>query len=189
MTTAAVVLAAGGGARYRDSGGTTHKLLAPFRGSTVVAVAVAAALEAGLDATFVVTGAVDLADRLPPAATVVANPAWADGQAGSVRAGVDAAAAAGHDAVVIGLGDQPMVGVEAWRLVAAAVATPIAVAVYDGVRANPVRIAAEVWPLLPATGDAGARAVIARHPALVTGVRCPGNPADLDTVEDHHRWS
>ncbi len=189
MTTAAVVLAAGGGARYRDSGGATHKLLASFRGATVVEAAVAAAVAAGLDATFVVTGAVELADRLPCGVTVVANPAWADGQAGSVRAAVDAAAAAGHDAVVIGLGDQPLVEAEAWRLVSAAVSTPIAVATYDGVRGNPVRIAADAWPLLPAAGDAGARTIFTRYPDLVTGVRCPGNPADIDTLEDHHRWS
>lgn len=189
MTTAAVVLAAGGGARYRDSGGATHKLLAPFRGATVVEAAVAAAVAAGLDATFVVTGAVELADRLPPGVTVVANPAWADGQAGSLRAAVDAAAAAGHDAVVVGLGDQPLVEAGAWERVAAAVTTPIAVATYDGVRGNPVRLAADAWPLLPTAGDAGARAIFARYPELVTEVRCPGNPADIDTLEDHQRWS
>ncbi len=61
MTTAAVVLAAGGGARYRDSGGATHKLLASFRGATVVEAAVAAAVAAVLG--FQVVGQGNKLDR------------------------------------------------------------------------------------------------------------------------------
>jgi CTP:molybdopterin cytidylyltransferase MocA len=48
MTTAAVVLAAGGGSRYA---GPTHKLLADLRGQPVVLWAVQAALGASLDET------------------------------------------------------------------------------------------------------------------------------------------
>jgi molybdenum cofactor cytidylyltransferase len=180
VTTAAVVLAAGGGSRFE---GGVHKLLAPFRGRPLVAWVLEAADV--LDELIVVTGAVEL--PLPPHAREVRNPRWADGQATSLAAGI--AAAHAHDAVVVGLGDQPLVPAEAWRRVAAAVATPIAVATYGGQRRNPVRLAAEVWPLLPSTGDAGARALLRERPDLVTEVVCPGEPADVDTQEDLATWN
>ena len=181
-STAAVVLAAGSGSRYR---GSTHKLLAPFRGRIVVGHAVDAAVAAGLDETVVVVGAVDL--DVPPGVRVVRNERWAEGLATSLRAGVDAAR--GHDAVVVGLGDQPLVTPEAWRLVAAASTTPLAVATYDGVRGHPVRLAASVWDRLPRSGDEGARSLLRSGAAEVTEVRCPGSPADVDTVEDLTAWS
>ncbi len=180
MTTAAVVLAAGGGTRF---GGDGHKLLASFRGRPLVAWALEAA--SVLDELIVVTGAVEL--DLPAGARQVRNPRWAEGQATSLAAAVDAAA--GHDAVVVGLGDQPLIPAEAWRLVAAATATPIAVATYGGQRRNPVRFAAEVWPLLPRHGDEGARSLLRDRPELVTAVACPGDPADMDTREDLATWS
>lgn len=184
-TTAAVLLAAGGGRRFAADG---HKLLAPFRGRTVVAHAVAAAHEAGLDEVIVVVGAVDLRSELPAGVTVVDNPAWADGQAGSLQVAIRTAAAHGHGAVVVGLGDQPLVPAAAWRAVAVS-ASPIAVATYDGQRRNPVRLAEEVWPLLPTEGDEGARSVIRARDDLVEAVPCPGSPVDIDTVEDLDRWN
>lgn len=184
MTTAAVVLAAGEGSRFS---GDTHKLLAAFRGRPLWSWAVDAALAAGLDATYVVTGAVELSVASP--AVVVRNDAWATGQATSLTAGVAAAGVAGHDVVVIGLGDQPLIGPEAWQAVAASTATPIAVASFGGERRPPVRLAAEVWPLLPKSGDDGSRVLMRERPDLVTAVPCIGEPVDIDTLEDLERWS
>jgi molybdenum cofactor cytidylyltransferase len=180
--TLAVVLAAGGGSRFASP---EHKLLAPVKGRQVVVWAVEAAVDSGLP-VLVVTGAVDLAGVLPPGAATCHNADWAAGQATSLNAALGAAA--GHDAVVVGLGDQPFVEAEAWRLVAAA-GGPVVVATYEGRRGNPVRLGAEVWPLLPATGDEGARVLMRERPELVSGVACPGNPADIDTVGDLERWS
>jgi molybdenum cofactor cytidylyltransferase len=181
LTTCAVVLAAGGSSRF--SGGA-NKLRAPFRGRPLVQWAVDAAAGAGLDDLVVVTGAVELALDVP----VVHNPAWASGQATSLQVGIDHARARGHDAVVIGLGDQPLVPSVAWRAVTDA-SGPIAVATFAGERRPPVRLAAEVWDLLPTSGDEGARALMRERPDLVTEVACDGEPADIDTAEDLARWS
>ena len=179
------MLAAGGGTRFE---GDAHKLLAPFRGRPVVAHAVEAAIEAGLDEVVVVTGAVDLRGVLPPGVHVAHNPDWGDGQAGSLRVGIEAADSLGCDAVVVGLGDQPLVGSGPWRAVAAAPAA-IAPASYGGRRRNPVRLAREVWSLLPSEGDEGARALMRVRSDLVGEVPCEGEPADIDTVEDLERWN
>ena len=186
MTTAAVVLAAGGGSRFA---GRTSKLLAPFRGRPLVSWAVDAALGAQLDETVVVTGAIDLSAVVPADVTLLHNEAWASGLATSLRVALDWCERHGHDAVVVGLGDQPLVAAEAWRAVAAATGAPILVATYSGRRRNPVKLDRSVWPLVPVTGDEGARFVMASQPALVREVACPGDPADVDTVEDLRLWS
>ena len=182
MTTAGIVLAAGAGTRFH---GDTHKLLAPFGDSTVIETAVRNAVVAGLDEVIVVTGAVDL--PVLGDVTRVSNPRWVDGMATSLQAGLRAAA--GHHAVVVGVGDQPGVPAEAWRLVAAATATPIAAASYAGQRGSPVRLASDIWSELPRTGDEGARVLMRDRPDLVTEVPCPGSGADVDTLEDLRRWS
>ena len=168
------MLAAGGGSRFE---GDAHKLLTPFRGKPLWRWAVEAAQAAGLDDVFVVTGAVALDGAN------VRNDRWREGMATSLQAGIAAADAAGHDAVVVGLADQPLVPASAWRAVAA-VDAPIAVATYDGQRRNPVRLSRGVWPLLPTSGDEGARALVRERPDLVVEVACEGEPVDVDTLED-----
>jgi molybdenum cofactor cytidylyltransferase len=187
---AAIVLAAGGGSRFE---GPTHKLVAPLGGRPLVVWAVAAAVEAGLASTLVVTGAVDLTEVLDREGlldhvTLVPNGRWREGQATSLTVGIAGAGAV--DAVVVGLGDQPHVTVEAWRRVAGADAdAPIVVATYGGRRGNPVRLTRSVWPDLPDRGDEGARVLMRRRPELVSEVGCPGEPDDVDTLEDLARWS
>jgi molybdenum cofactor cytidylyltransferase len=190
VTVAAIVLAAGGGSRFTASGGEGHKLLAPYLGRTVVEWSIEAAAAAGLDATYVVRGAIDLpVPALGEGAVFVRNDSWREGMATSLQAGIGRARRDGHAAVVVGLGDQPLVLTEAWRLVATTNRTPIAVATYEGQRGNPVRLSSMAWPLLPRSGDEGARVVMRRRPDLVTEVPCPGRSADIDTVEDLVTWT
>lgn len=177
------MLAAGGSSRFEGG----HKLLADFRGQPVVWWAVSNALSAGLDRTWVVAGAVDLTSVVPAGAELLANERWAEGQAASLQKAVGEARRAGLDAIVVGLGDQPLVPPSAWRTVAASGAD-IAVATYSGRRRNPVRLGCAVWDLLPASGDEGARALMRARPDLVSEVPCQGEPADIDTREDLTRW-
>jgi CTP:molybdopterin cytidylyltransferase MocA len=187
-----VLLAAGAGSRFEGDG---HKLLARFGqpgqngGSTVIERSIASALRADVGPVVVVTGAE--ADVVPPplTASVVIryNDRWSEGQITSVRAGIDAARALGATSVIVGLADQPFIDPTAWRAVAEGPG-PIVAATYGGRRANPVRLDAEVWDLLPITGDEGARALMRVRPELVREVACSGSPADIDTTEDLRRW-
>jgi CTP:molybdopterin cytidylyltransferase MocA len=191
-----VLLAAGGGSRFD---GPTHKLLADLGdGSTVAGAAIGHAIAAAVGDVVVVTGAVDLdeivtaateaaAGEPVPAVSIVRHSWWADGQASTLQVGVAEAERRGARAVVVGLADQPFVDPEAWRRVAAGTA-PIAVATYEGRRRNPVRLDRSVWPLLPTSGDEGARSVLRVRPELVEEIPCPGSPADIDTLEDLASW-
>lgn len=185
MTVGGVVLAAGGGTRFQ---GSEHKLLSVFRGHPLVWWALTAATEAGFDEVAVVVGAADLGEIVPPEVAVIANHHWASGQASSLQAAVAWAAARGHEAIVVGLGDQPLVPPSAWAAVAAST-SPVAVASFGGERRPPVRLDQSVWSLLPTAGDEGARVLMARRPDLVGAVPCEGQPADIDDQEDLTRWS
>lgn len=178
----AVLLAAGGGTRFR---GGTHKLLATLRGRPVYHWAIDHARQAGLE-VWVVTGCADLAPV--EGVTFLHNEHWASGQATSLQRAVAEAKRQDVEAIVAGLGDQPFVTPDTWRRLAQSDA-PIAVANYDGVRGNPVRLDSTVWNLLPTEGDLGARNLLSQRPDLVTDIPCDGSSADIDTLEDLQRWN
>ena len=188
MTAAAVVLAAGRGSRLQ---GPVAKPLLEFRGRPLVSWALDAASTAGCVPVLLVVGHEGdvVRGHAPDGVIVVQSPQWADGISQSLGAALDAlesdAAVAG---VCVGLADQPRVGAEAYRRVVAAGAggAPIAVAVYSGVRGNPVWLARSVWPEARAlVGDAGARQLMDGREVEVdcTGT---GDPADVDTLDDLH---
>ena len=186
----AILLAAGAGSRF--GGG---KLLAPFRGRSLIEVSLANLADAPVDETVVVVG--DDAGRLraacePYGAAVVENPDWAQGQSTSVRVGLEALGPEALAAVVL-LADQPLVGAGAVRRLVEAFegGAEVATATYGGRPRNPVLFSRGVWPMLVAelAGDEGARPFLRRHPELVVGVPCDGvgDPADVDTAEDLRR--
>ena len=172
-TCAAVVLAAGGGRRF---GGV--KQVAVLGDRPLVVHAVDTAVAAGLRPVVVVTGG----DEGQVAAllsarddvTVVHNPAWASGQASSLRRGLDAVADLTADAPA------------AVRAVAAAAlaGAPIARARYaDGV-GHPVALSRSVWDdARRLQGDTGARALF--DAVEVVDVPVAGRvPHDVDRPED-----
>lgn len=188
--TIAVLLAAGAGSRYSGHG---HKLDAELHGSTIAEHAVRAALDSEIGPIVVVTGAnrpslASLRSEIDAGTiSILPNPDWADGQSTSLQAAVADARSRHAHAIVVGLADQPFVRPDAWRSVAAS-RSPIAVAEYDGRPRNPVRLHHSVWPLLPTSGDHGARHLIRLRPELVERVPCQGSDADIDTLEDLRTW-
>lgn len=180
MTVLGVVLAAGSGSRYSGGG---HKLVSEISGRAVIAWAVHHCLSARFDEVVVIEGAVPLAEVVPPEVSLVHNHDWHRGQSTSLQTAVHYAGLVGHGAVVVGLGDQPLIPPEAWRRVAAS-ESPVAVAQFNHLTTPPVRLHADVWPLLPLSGDEGARQLIRSHPELVAEIPCPGSPIDVDTEAD-----
>jgi CTP:molybdopterin cytidylyltransferase MocA len=200
--TTVIVLAGGAGTRFCDVG---HKLLGSLPATetrpaeTVARRSIAAAVDAGLGPVVVVTGRLS-ADDLHMSQSApetdrrgvepIHNADWASGQMSSLRVGLSSAERAGSAVAVIGLADQPGISPAAWRAVAAAAdaTTPIAVATYEGRRANPVALHRTVWGMLPDGGDEGARSLMRLRPELVREVPCTGSPNDIDTAEDLRRW-
>ena len=182
MSTAAVVLAAGGGRRYG-----MPKALVEYEGSLLVERAVRTAT-AVCDPVLVVLGAqaVDVwrtADL--GGATVLANAEWETGMASSLRTGLDGLRGwpGRVDAALLLLVDMPgMTPAALERIAEHAAPDALAVATYDGVRAHPVLIGRDHWAAVAATatGDEGARRYLAEHRA--TEIDCTGlaDPADLD---------
>lgn len=191
-TIAAALLAAGQGSRY----GARPKLTEPLAGRAVVAWALDAARASGLAPLVLVLGreadavlaAAEVGDERSTDFAVVRNVRWSSGIASSLRAALTALEPVPEvDAVVIGLGDQPGVGPEAYRRVGSAYhsGARLGVATYSGVRANPVLLAREHWhEALGLEGDEGARVLMRRHPVVEVPCDGTGEPTDIDTPHD-----
>jgi CTP:molybdopterin cytidylyltransferase MocA len=180
--TGGLVLAAGAGERF---GGP--KQLAELGGRPLLEHALAAVEQAKLDRVVVVLGAraeeVRAAVPLHGAEPVMAD-GWEEGMAASLRAGVDALGDC--DAIVVVLGDQPLIGPAAIVRVAEARAPEwdAVRATYGGVPGHPVLLERSLFAKLGGLrGDEGARAVL--REARVRAVPCDGlgRPDDVDTPE------
>ena len=185
MTVAAGILAAGRGERF---GGA--KVLAEVGGIPLVRRAVDAAMESGLRPVITVVGsrAGPIEAVLPAGVHVVQAFAARRGIAHTLRKLVQALEGWRQvDAVCVGLADQPLIGPDAYRRLAAAydAGASFAVATYNGQRQNPVLIGRQHWPaVMKLRGDVGARSLMGV--IEVTNVDCTGTgrPDDVDTAED-----
>jgi molybdenum cofactor cytidylyltransferase len=185
-----VVLAAGGSTRMGRP-----KQLAELGGRPLLAHALAATEVAALDRVVVALGgsAGEVLDRveLGRAEPLVVE-GWRAGM-GHVLAGTLARAGGDWAAVVVLLGDQPLVPgaavtrvVEAWR----AGAGPVVTATYGGRPGHPRLFDRRLLPdLLRLTGDTGARDLLAAHPEWVHRVEVGdlGSDADIDVEADLER--
>jgi CTP:molybdopterin cytidylyltransferase MocA len=172
---AVVILAAGEGRRF---GGP--KQLHPVGGRPMleaVCEAVAAAALAGR--TVVVLGA--RADEVAAAVDTHGGAAircerWRDGQAASLRCGLESLDAAVEEALIV-LGDGPSLSAEAIRRVAAG-SGPRA-ADYGRGRSHPVVLPRSTWDALPKRGDTPGRDI---RVSLVDCTDLP-EPGDVDYPE------
>lgn len=181
-----MVLAAGAGSRF--GGG---KLLAKLGGRPVLQHVLNAIGEAGIGDVVVVLG--DGAEGIDRAINWrterrVRNPAPAAGLASSLRIGM-AAVDAAADAVLVVLGDQPLVLpatiqalVDAPREAARAVVLP---RYANDQGRNPVLLRREAFGLVDeASGDRGLGPVLAAHSDLVQEVLVAGDNPDIDSGAD-----
>jgi molybdenum cofactor cytidylyltransferase len=183
---AALVLAAGSGSRF--GGG---KLLATLGGRPLLQHVLDRVADAGVGEVTVVLGRD--ADAVESAMTWrdetrVVNPDPERGLASSLQIGV-AAIDPGVDAVLILLGDQPLVAPSTIRVLVdapAAPARPIVVPAYERDRGrNPVLLWRRAFTLVDeGRGDRGLGPVIEAHPELVHEVPITGHNPDVDTHED-----
>ncbi|MDQ3261269.1 MAG: nucleotidyltransferase family protein [Pseudomonadota bacterium] len=95
---------------------------------------------------------------------------------------------------VIALGDMPLIKPDTIRAVAAAIeqGAPFAMPVYGGQRGHPVGIHSRFRAaLLTLEGDAGARAIIAKHERQIHLIETKdrGVLVDVDTVSDYQKLS
>jgi CTP:molybdopterin cytidylyltransferase MocA/SAM-dependent methyltransferase len=184
-----LVLAAGAGSRF--GGG---KLLAPIGGRPILQHVLDALDAAGVGQVVVVLGgdaaAVEAAIDWRTERRVV-NPDPERGLSSSLGAGFEAIGS-DADAVLVALGDQPLVAVEVIRALIAAPPDPsrpfIVPAYADERGRNPVLVRRPAFDLVAeATGDRGLGPVLAAHPELVTEIAVGGTNPDVDTPADHAR--
>ncbi len=185
---AGVILAAGEARRMGQP-----KQLMDWHGMPFVRVVAETALAAGLSPVVVVSGqshnGVEQAlGGLP--VTLVHNPGWMGGQGTSVSVGVKALPTSVGSAVFL-LADQPQVSRQVIeRLVEchAVSLAPITAPEIGGKRANPVIFDRSLFvELAELSGEAGGRAVFARHPVSLLPWDDERLLMDVDTPEDYAR--
>jgi molybdenum cofactor cytidylyltransferase len=186
---AGIVLAAGLSRRMGQS-----KVLMKVGGRAIIRYVVESVLAGGVDLVWVVTGPDVEPIEAALAGTEVqfaVNLTPEEGQAGSVRTGI-AALPASVEAVLIALGDQPLMPPSIIpALLAARRTSPkliVAPRYRDG-QGNPVVFKREIFPeLLRLTGDQGARPIIQKEPARVEWVELDlPMPPDVDTPDDYEK--
>jgi molybdenum cofactor cytidylyltransferase len=184
---AALILGAGRSSRM----GGPNKLLATLDGKTLIRHAAEAATGAGLAQTVLVTG--HLSEEVGAQVedldiTLVHNPDFADGMAGSIRAGMNALSA-DTDAVIILLGDMPRIGSDVLKKLIGAYRDNdkglIVTATADGKRGNPVLWDRRFFDALKSlSGDVGARHIIGENSGFVAEVEIGAAARlDLDTPD------
>lgn len=190
---AGVILAAGAAERFRSP-----KQLLDWQGEPLVRHVARTALQAGLEAVVVVTGAhsalVEAALqellRQENRLKLVNNPDWAQGQGTSVRSGV-LALPPGCGAAILLLVDQPQTPPTLLRALRDAHSTslaPVIAPLVQGERANPVLFDQDTFAeLARLAGEEGGRALFKRFPPLWLPWFDHSQAMDIDTPEEYQR--
>jgi molybdenum cofactor cytidylyltransferase len=178
------VLAAGTSRRF----GAT-KLVQPLRGRPIVQHALLAAAGACGEEVCLVIGH-DQDSVLSASAglchNVVVNAEYQDGIGTSIAAGVRACGG-GADAVIVLLGDQPLVTTAHLRSLIdkwSGADNQIIASVFEGVKGPPILFPRKAFAaLMELEGDSGAKSLLADANFDVSSVDCPQAGIDVDTPE------
>ncbi len=191
MSVAAVVLAAGGSARFRKP-----KQFALFRGETFIRRIVAAAIEARCAPVVVVTGEhstqIDL-ELSGLTVSIAVNPHWQSGLGSSIGVGVRHAInlAPDVDAAVLLTCDQPFVNAAVLtQLIQLRVTSgkPIIASAYAETLGIPALFDRSCFPdLLGLKEDSGAKKIILARPYDVMSFDFPAGQIDIDTAADYEK--
>lgn len=188
MSTAAIVLAAGGSRRLGRP-----KQLEPWGETNLLGHVVAQAAGLDVEEVWVVLGH-DLENILSSTelgeAYVVENPEWEEGIASSLRVGLDAVTRLSRcDTALIVIGDQPEISretVDELMRSHAREGRPVTLPKYRVTMGNPVLVDRSLWPrLMSLEGDEGAQRLWQAHPEWVNAVWFSDSvPRDVDTDAD-----
>lgn len=191
MSVAAVLLAAGGSARFGRP-----KQLAIFQGEPLVRRIVSAAKDAGCAPVVVVVGA-SAAQITPVLAglpvSIMDHPNWSNGLGSSVAVGVMHAATIipDLDAAILLACDQPFVNAAMLRQLIQMHREnkkPIVASAYAETLGVPALFDRSCFgDLLQLTGDGGAKGIILARRHDVTPVDFPAAAVDIDTAADYER--
>jgi molybdenum cofactor cytidylyltransferase len=188
MSTAAVVLAAGGSSRL----GRT-KQLEPWGGTNLISHVVARTSEFPVAEVWVVLGHDSeqiLAESDLGDAFVIENLEWEEGIASSLRVGLDALTRLSRcDQALVVIGDQPDVPVgtvEQLLTSHAKEGRPVTLPKYRYTWGNPVVVDRSLWArLMSLEGDEGAMRLWQAHPEWINEVwLSETGPRDVDTEAD-----
>jgi molybdenum cofactor cytidylyltransferase len=187
-----IVLAAGSSSRL----GRPKQLL-PFGGKTLVAHAVAEALEADLGPVVVVTGALHseicLALSGQPV-EIIHNPHWETGMASGIVSGLRAALVGAPElkAVMLAVCDQPYISADLFRSMISMYTTSgtgIVACGYANTRGTPVLFDGQYFALLSElSGEGGAKQLLRRFGGDVGVVAFPKGEVDIDTEDDFEQF-
>ncbi|WP_442776511.1 nucleotidyltransferase family protein [Sphaerotilus montanus] len=186
-----VVLAAGGGVRYK---GTGPKLAQAFGAASVLSHTLDAVVSSGLPLVVVtVASLVEVARSVVASRDIVLLPPVGSASREPLGEGFSIAAGVGARPHVPGWlilpGDMPLVRPETLRAVARALdAAPVAYAQYRGRQGFPVGLSAELYSeLVLLSGDEGLRRMLVRYPSNPVEVSDPGVLDDINTTADLER--
>ncbi|MFQ5523046.1 MAG: NTP transferase domain-containing protein [Acidimicrobiia bacterium] len=188
MSTAALVLAAGGSKRLGRP-----KQLEPWGNTNLLGHVLSRVDEFPVEETWVVIGAEAeriLAETDFGEANVIENPEWEEGIASSLRVGLDALTRLSRcEQVLIVIGDQPDLSpqvvselLESHRRSG----KPVSIPKYRYSWGNPVVVDRALWSrLMSLEGDEGARRLWQAHPEWINEVHFSDPPPkDVDTEAD-----
>ena len=188
MSTAALVLAAGGSKRLGRP-----KQLEPWGDTNLLGHVLSRVAQFPVEETWVVIGAEAeriLAETDFGEAGVVENPEWEEGIASSLRVGLDALTRLSRcEQVLIVIGDQPDLSPEVVTELIEShrrSGKPVSIPKYRYSWGNPVVVDRALWSrLMSLEGDEGARRLWQAHPEWINEVHfSEPPPKDVDTEAD-----